>query len=78
MSNENQQSGSEQQSGADQGRGQLDDAATTSATDDSSVGIGNQAGGDDTAGSQPGSEPSKQDAHNPETDEDTASGGPAD
>jgi hypothetical protein len=45
--------------------------ATSSVTDDSSVGLGNRYEDDDD-------EPSQQDAHNPETEEDTASGGPAD
>jgi hypothetical protein len=48
-----------------------DDDATTSATDDSSVGIGHQMNDDQ-------SDASLQDAHNPETEEDTTSGGPAD
>ena len=35
--------------------------------------------GEDTSGQEPsGQDPSGQDAHNPETEEDTASGGPAD
>jgi hypothetical protein len=46
------------------------DDATSSATDDSSVGLSNREEDD--------AEPSQQDAHNPETDEDTASGGAAD
>ena len=49
-----------------------DDDATSSVTDDSSVGLGNRYEDEDDE------EPSLQDAHNPETDEDTASGGPAD
>lgn len=48
------------------------DDATSSVTDDSSVGLGNRYEDEDNE------EPSQQDAHNPETDEDTASGGPAD
>lgn len=55
--------------------GQPDDA-TSSVTDDSSVGFGNRL--DDEDDTADGSEPSLQDAHNPETDEDTSSGGPAD
>jgi len=52
------------------------DDATSSVTDDSSVGFGNRL--DDEDDIEEGSEPSLQDAHNPETDEDTSSGGPAD
>ncbi|HYI32141.1 MAG TPA: hypothetical protein VEX88_01625 [Glaciibacter sp.] len=52
------------------------DDATSSVTDDSSVGFGNRL--DDEDDSDDRSEPSLQDAHNPETDEDTSSGGPAD
>ncbi len=52
------------------------DDATSSVTDDSSVGFGNRL--DDEDDTDGGSEPSLQDAHNPETDEDTSSGGPAD
>jgi hypothetical protein len=51
------------------------DDATSSATDDSSVGFGNRLDDEDDGET---SEPSLQDAHNPETDEDTSSGGPAD
>jgi hypothetical protein len=52
------------------------DDATSSVTDDSSVGFGNRL--DDEDDTDESSEPSLQDAHNPETDEDTSSGGPAD
>lgn len=52
------------------------DDATSSVTDDSSVGLGNRL--DDEDDIDEGAEPSLQDAHNPETDEDTSSGGPAD
>ena len=52
------------------GGGQDDD--TTSTTDDSSVGFNHQIDDADD------SDASLQDAHNPETDEDTTSGGPAD
>jgi hypothetical protein len=55
--------------------------ATTGATDDSSVGLGNRPDDQVGQGTEPsiqGTEPSMQDSHNPETEEDTASGGPAD
>lgn len=52
------------------------DDATSSVTDDSSVGFANRLDDEDDINET--SEPSLQDAHNPETDEDTSSGGPAD
>lgn len=58
--------------------------ATTSATDDSSAGLGNQAGDlDQSADAKKeregsGTEPSLQEHHDPETEADTASGGTPD
>lgn len=60
------------------GNDEQPDDATSSATDDSSVGFGNRLDDEDDEETSEPSEPSLQDAHNPETDEDTSSGGPAD